>query len=165
MAATWEVTTTGALIRDGKLEIGDGYRARNAELGPDGLPFLRISNLADGRLSLAAADRFPQGGLARVGPKTSRPGDCVIATKATIGRTAYLDSRSPRVVYSPQVSYWRVVDHETLDSRFISYWLRGPEFIRQAFQTKSSTSMADYINLRDQRRMRITVPPVSPDRS
>lgn len=162
--AGWVSTTTGDLIAGGKLEVGDGYRAKNAEFGPAGIPFLRIRNLAEGRLELGGADLFPEENLVRVGPKVSRPGDCVIATKATIGRMAYLDESAPRVLYSPQVSYWRVLDSAALDSRFISCWLRGREFETQAFQTKSSTSMADYINLRDQRQMRVTLPPIDQQR-
>ena len=160
----WTPTTTGDLIGDGKLEVGDGYRAKNAEFGPTGIPFLRIRNLDDGHLVLDEADLFPEEHLARVGPKISQPGDCVIAPKATIGRMAYLDEAAPRVLYSPQVSYWRVLDRAALDSRFIGCWLRGKEFETQAFQTESSTSMADYINLRDQRQMRVTMPPLDVQR-
>jgi type I restriction enzyme S subunit len=51
-----------------------------------------------------------------------------------------------------------------LDAGFLRYWLQGPEFNRQAFATKGATDMADYINLRDQRRMRITLPPKATQR-
>jgi type I restriction enzyme S subunit len=41
----------------------------------------------------------------------------------------------------------------------LRYWLESPEFLAQALASKGATDMADYINLRDQRRMRITLPP------
>lgn len=113
---------------------------------------------------LEDADQFPEENLSRVNGKISQPYDCVIATKATIGRLAFLDESSPRVLYSPQVSYWRVLDDSALEPRFIRCWLVGREFENQAFQTKSSTSMADYINLRDQRQMRMTLPPLETQR-
>ena len=47
-----------------------------------------------------------------------------------------------------------------LEPRFIFYWLQGPEFLTQAFQVKSSTDMADYANLSDQRAMSITAPTI-----
>lgn len=160
----WVSTSTGELIDHGVLEIGDGYRAKNAEFTDHGIPFLRIGNLGEGRLLLDGADLFPEENLDKVFSKLSEPNDCVIATKATIGRLAYLDESSPCVLYSPQVSYWRVLDHSVLEPRFIRCWLVGREFEVQAFQTKSSTSMADYINLRDQRRMRMTLPPLDTQR-
>lgn len=156
----WVSTSTAELIETRKLEIGDGYRAKNSEFGEHGIPFLRIGNLREGRLLLDGADLYPEENLAKVAGKVSRSKDCVIATKATIGRLAYLDESTPQVLYSPQVSYWRVLDESVLEPRFIRCWLVGREFDVQAFQTKSSTSMADYINLRDQRRMRMTLPPL-----
>lgn len=157
----WRSTSTAELIAAGQLEIGDGYRAKNAEFGDTGIPFLRIGNLGEGRLLLDHADLYPEENLSKVASKVSRPRDCVIATKATIGRLAYLDESAPRVLYSPQVSFWRVLDDSVLEPRFIRYWLQGKEFKIQAVETKSSTSMADYINLRDQRRMSMTLPPLA----
>lgn len=160
----WIETNTGDLIKQGILEIGDGYRAKNSEFADHGLPFLRIGNIVENGLDLEDASLFPQSDLARVGDKVSRPHDCAIATKATIGRIAYFSEDSPRVVYSPQVSYWRVLDFTVIEPKFLRYWLKSREFQVQATQTKSSTSMADYINLRDQRQMRMTLPPIDAQR-
>lgn len=164
-APTWQTTTTRELIRDGVLEIGDGYRARNSEFSGQGLPFLRIGNIGVHGINLSGANLLPVSLLDKLGGKVSQAGDSAIATKATIGRLAFIDEGTPRVVYSPQVSYWRVLRPDLIEPQFLRYWLQSKEFITQAIQTKGSTSMADYINLHDQRLMAITLPPLATQRA
>jgi type I restriction enzyme S subunit len=164
MRESRQVETTAGLIKMGALEIGDGYRAKNVELAGEGLPFLRVRNVREGYFDLRDVDFFPEDALQRVGRKVSRVADCVIATKGTVGRVAFVSVGDPQVVYSPQVSYWRVIDPSVLDPRFLRYWLQGSEFVNQCWQMKRSTDMADYINLNDQRQMRITLPAIDEQR-
>ena len=44
----WQQSSTSVLIADGLLEIGDGYRAKNSELGKVGIPFARVRNVQQG---------------------------------------------------------------------------------------------------------------------
>ena len=156
-------TTTAELIDSGILEIGDGYRARNSELATTGIPFARAQNLNSG-FDFSDADLFPEEALPKVGPKLSRPGDCVFTSKGSVGRIGYVDATTPRFVYSPQLSYWRSLDWDVLHPLYLRYWLLGPEFTRQRDSVKGATDMADYVNLRDQRRMTMTLPPITTQR-
>jgi len=81
--------STADLIAAGILEIGDGYRAKNVELGDQGLPFARVQNLKDG-FDFSDADRYPESALGRVGAKVSQVGDCVLTTKGTVGRVGFV---------------------------------------------------------------------------
>src|SRR5580693_5869017 len=101
--------STAELIKSGVLEIGDGYRAKNSELGPTGIPFARAQNLNNG-FDFTGADLYPLAALPRVGTKTSRPGDCVFTSKGSVGRIGYVSHDTPSFVYSPQLSYWRSLD-------------------------------------------------------
>jgi type I restriction enzyme S subunit len=158
--AEWERTTTAELIRQGVLEIGDGYRAKNSEFVPGGgLPFVRVGDIGQ-RIETDGRDELPLSKRVTYEPKVSRVDDTLITMKGTVGRVARVLPSTPDFVYSPQISYWRVHDQSRLDPRFVSCWLRSPAFVRQAFASKSATDMADYINLRDQRRMRIVLPPI-----
>jgi type I restriction enzyme S subunit len=148
------------LIALGILEVGDGYRAKNNELAPTGYPFARAGNINDG-FRFADADRFPEAALGKVGSKVSRPGDVVFTSKGTVGRFAFVTSHTEQFVYSPQLCFWRSLDHEVLDPRFLYFWMQGPEFMGQIDYLKGQTDMADYVSLRDQRRMTITVAPYS----
>jgi type I restriction enzyme S subunit len=151
------------LIAAGVLEIGDGYRAKNDELAPTGIPFARAQNLNNG-FDFTGADLYPLSAIDRVGTKTSRTGDCVFTSKGSVGRVGYVSVDTRPFVYSPQLSYWRSLNHDAIHPQYLRYWLLGPEFGVQRDAVKGSTDMADYVNLRDQRRMTITLPPLPTQR-
>jgi type I restriction enzyme S subunit len=152
------------LVDAGVLIIGDGYRAKNSELSAVGVPFARAGNI-DGGFHFDDADCFPLGALVRVGDKVSRPGDVVFTSKGTVGRFAFVREGTPRFVYSPQLCFWRSNDATRLDPRFLYFWLTGPEFWAQASRVKGQTDMADYVSLRDQRAMSITLPNIDDQRA
>jgi len=155
----WEAARTGDLIHRGIMEIGDGYRAKNVELTSDGMPFIRVANVRVGYLDLQACDHLPFEYARRLGSKVSRPGDCVISMKGTVGRVAVVDDRTPVSAYSPQVSYWRTLDPQVLRQSFLRSWMQSPDFRTQCARVKGATDMADYVNLKDQRAMTILLPP------
>ncbi|MBN1513055.1 MAG: restriction endonuclease subunit S [Phycisphaerae bacterium] len=163
-SAEWTTSVTGDLIAAGKLSIGDGYRAKNSELSSDGLPFARAGNI-DGGFHFGDADRFPEADLAKVGDKISRPGDVVFTSKGTVGRMAWVREATPRFVYAPQLCFWRSLDLEVIDPRWLYYWMHGEEFRPQMLGVKGQTDMADYVSLTDQRRMEISLPPIDLQRA
>ncbi len=156
-ALGWRRCHVRDLLEDSFLVIGDGYRAKNSELTDTGLPFARAGNIADG-FRFSGADRFPEDALHRVGDKTSRPGDVVFTSKGTVGRFAFVRRDTEPFVYSPQLCFWRSLDAEVVDPNFLYCWVRGSEFFRQYRGVAGQTDMADYVSLRDQRRMFITLP-------
>ena len=66
----------------------------------------------------------------------------------------------PSFVYSPHLSYWRSKSPTQLANGFLRYWSQGSEFALQLAAMKASTDMAPYLSLTDQRRLRITLPPL-----
>jgi type I restriction enzyme, S subunit len=154
----WQVYKVEELIARDHLEVGDGYRAKNSEMGSTGLPFLRVANIQNGSFDFTDIDILDTKNLHKVGNKISQTDDIVFTTKGTVGRFAFVKENTPKFVYSPQISYWRVKDKETLDPKYLLYWLKGPEFTKQVYQVKGLTDMADYVNLSDQRRMKIIAP-------
>ena len=155
----WRRYEVSALIKAGALEIGDGYRAKNDELATSGLPFARAGNIKDG-FQFADADRFPEENLERIGNKISESDDVVFTSKGTVGRFAFVREDTPRFVYSPQLCFWRSRDHGLIDPRFLFYWMSGREFFVQFKGVAGQTDMAEYVSLRDQRSMRLTLPPL-----
>ncbi|HPO87473.1 MAG TPA: restriction endonuclease subunit S [Candidatus Hydrogenedentes bacterium] len=164
MSSERHTHSVAKLIEDNLLTIGDGYRAKNVELASTGIPFARVANI-DGGFNFAEADLFPLDGLYKVGEKISRPGDVVLTSKGTVGRFAFVREGTRQFVYSPQLSYWRSLDFNTIDPYFLFYWIQGEEFQEQADGVKSQTDMADYVSLTDQRRMKITLPPLPEQRA
>lgn len=153
----WLPTTTANLIAEGRLKIGDGYRAKNSELAPTGVPFARAGNINDG-FQFAGADRLPFHYRDVVGDKVSLPGDTVFTSKGTVGRFAFVSPTTEQFIYSPQLCFWRSLDTDVIDQRFLYYWMQAREFLEQVDGMKGQTDMADYVNLADQRQMAITLP-------
>lgn len=153
------LTTFGQLIADGVLEIGDGYRAKNEELGGDGPIFLRAGHVTDTHFDFTGVERF-HGSLAdKVRSKMSQVGDAVITTKGnSTGRTAFVNESIPQFVYSPHLSYWRSLDTNKLKPGFLRFWSKSAEFAGQLASMKASTDMAPYLSLVDQRRLKVTLP-------
>jgi type I restriction enzyme S subunit len=167
MAGEWAMKTTFVkLIGEGALEIGDGYRAKNEELGGDGPIFLRAGDVTDSHIDFSGVERFHADLELRVRSKLSKPGDAVVTTKGnSTGRTTFVTSSMPPFVYSPHLSYWRSRDRNRIEGGFLRYWSKGPEFAEQLVGMKASTDMAPYLSLIDQKRLRITLPPIGDQRA
>jgi type I restriction enzyme S subunit len=167
MTGEWfERTTFAQLIADRALEIGDGYRAKNEELGGDGLIFLRAGHVKDTHIDFDGVERFHRELEPRVISKLAKPGDAVITTKGnSTGRTTFVSPSMPPFVYSPHLSYWRSLDPNHIEGGFLRYWCRGSEFTTQLAGMKASTDMAPYLSLIDQKRLEISLPPINTQRA
>jgi type I restriction enzyme S subunit len=154
------------LIDDGLLQIGGGHRAKLDELGGQGLIFLRGEAVGHRQIGVEGCDRFHETLTPKLKAKVSRAGDTVITTKGnSTGRAAYVRDELPPFVYSPHLSFWRSRDESQLCSGFIRQWAHGEEFIEQLNGMKDSTDMAPYLSLTDQRRLRMTIPPIDDQRA
>ncbi|MCC7111054.1 MAG: restriction endonuclease subunit S [Deltaproteobacteria bacterium] len=150
-------------MEDGVLTVGDGYRAKNDELGPAGLPFARAGNI-DAGFNFVGADCLRTERIELAGEKVSRVGDVVFTSKGTVGRFAFVAPATPKFVYSPQLCFWRSLRPSELDPAYLFVWMRGGGFGRQVDAVKGQTDMADYVSLRDQRAMVVDLPPIGEQR-
>ena len=154
------------LIQESALEIGDGYRAKNEELGGEGPVFLRAAYLQDSGFVLKDPERFISSDKAFCGDKVARLGDVVITTKGnSTGRVGQIRAPQEGAVYSPHLSYWRSKNPLRIDQNFLYYWSQSPQFRMQLGGMAASTDMAPYLSLRDQRRLRISLPGISLQRT
>jgi type I restriction enzyme S subunit len=161
MVGEWREATFQQLLDEGLLEIGDGYRAQNNELGGVGPIFLRAGHVRDSHIDFTGVERFHDRVADKVRSKTSKVGDTIITTRGnSTGRTSFVTDRLPPFVYSPHLSYWRSRDLKKVCPGFLRYWSQGSEFNRQLSGMKTSTDMAPYLSLTDQRRLKITLPPL-----
>lgn len=154
------------LIDQGVLEIGDGYRAKNSELGGSGPIFMRAGRLTTNGWDWDGIERFHASLESKVSNKKSRPGDTVVTTKGnSLGRTGYVSEEIPEFVYSPHLSYWRSKNTNVIDSRFLHYWALSEEFTEQLKSLAYGTDMAPYLSLSDQRRLSISLPSITDQRA
>jgi type I restriction enzyme S subunit len=162
----WREFTFEELIKDGVLEIGDGYRAKNSELGGTGPIFLRAGHVRDTHIDFDGADRFRKELAHVVVSKMSRTGDVAVTTKGnSTGRVAYISDDLPPFVYSPHLSYWRSLNEGVIFPGFLRYWSRSHQFRSQLSGFAASTDMAPYLSLIDQRHLRILLPTPSEQRA
>lgn len=159
------VSTFGELVTAAVLEIGDGYRAKNEELGGDGPVFLRAAYLQDAGFVMDKPDRFLNS-TAHFGSKIAQVGDVVITTKGnSTGRVGRVREPQAGSVYSPHLSYWRSKRSDEIDQGFLFYWSMSPDFRSQLAGMAGSTDMAPYLSLSDQMRLRISLPRVEDQRA
>lgn len=147
-----ERTSADVLRSEGVLEIGDGYRAKNDEMGEPGLPFIRAGNL-QGDIDTHDAEVLSAASVSRAGNKLSKSGDVAFTSKGTVGRFSFVTDRTPQFVYSPQVCFWRSLDWKSLAPSVLYTWMLTGEFQRQIDAVATQTDMAPYVSLQDQRRM------------
>jgi type I restriction enzyme S subunit len=165
MSSEWSTRTFSELMDKGVLEIGDGYRAKNDELGGDGIIFLRAGHVKDSHVDFAGVDRFKTADQSKFGRKIAKAGDVVITTKGnSTGRLAVVTPEMPSFVYSPHLSYWRSISSSVIDQGFLRAWARSDEFSAQLAALSRSTDMAPYLSLSDQRRLQISLPTISAQR-
>ncbi|WP_224549387.1 restriction endonuclease subunit S [Mesorhizobium sp. CA16] len=145
------------LISQKVLAIGDGYRAKNSEMSLAGIPFARAGNI-DGGFLFNDADLIDISSIPVPKEKLSYPGDTVFTSKGTVGRFAFVKHDTRQFVYSPQLCYWRSLDKNLIDPKYLYYWLSGPEFYAQYKGVSGQTDMAEYVSLGDQRQMWISLP-------
>lgn len=166
MGGEWHRIRVGSLVEDGVLAIGDGYRMRNQELGTTGVPFVRGGDIGNGWINHATVDHIRPEFSDRIAAKLTRPWDVAFITKGTVGRVGILRPEQPPVVFAPQVAYWRSLDHERLSSRFIYYWLRGPQFQACLDADKTHGAMvADYVSISQQHNFQLLLPPIAEQRT
>ena len=150
--------TFSELINSGLLAVGDGYRAKNDELGDDGPIFLRSAYLQDSGWVLSNPDRLASQ-RDDFGPKVARIGDTVLTTKGnSLGRLGFVDADVAGAIYSPHLSYWRSLNYQVLDPRFLYYWSNTAECLDQVRAKSYSTDMAPYLSLADQGSINLDVP-------
>ena len=148
------------LVDTKALFVGDGYRAKNSELGRPGVAFLRAGDLLEGRVS-PTRDLLSEGAVSAAKGKQARHGDTVFTSKGTIGRFAFVPALLETVVYSPQVCYWRALDHRTIAPEYLHFWMRSPLFSAQVDQVRGNAAIMDFVSLGDQRAMTLHLPEVS----
>ena len=155
------MTTFSDLVACGVLAIGDGYRAKNEELGDEGPIFLRSAYLQDNGWMLDRPDRLarkPSGGF---GPKVAQVDDAVLTTKGnSLGRLGLVNSKVAGSVYSPHLSYWRSLRPSELSPRYLYYWAHSTVARDQIRARSESTDMAPYLSLSDQLALWIELPPI-----
>src|SRR5438876_440236 len=121
---SWVTYRVAELTSNGYLVVGDGYRAKNSELGANGLPFIRAGNINQG-FQFDDVDYLVYENVPKAKEKVSQVGDVVFTSKGTVGRFALVRDDTPKFVYSPQLCYWRICNLQLIEPLFLFYWMQS----------------------------------------
>lgn len=153
---------------EGILLVADGnhgeYRPRGDEFGQGEHAFIRAADMSDGRVLFDSAKRINERALARIRKGIGQGGDVLFSHKGTVGKLALVPLDAPPFVCSPQTTFWRTLDQERLDRRFLYYFMRSREFTNQWMARSNETDMAAYVSLTAQRQLKVALPEIEVQR-
>lgn len=155
------MSTFSELAASHVITYSDGYRTKNDQLASSGYTILRAADVHHGWVTFNGKDHVDTSFKRQIGRKVAREGDLVLTTKGTIGRVAMVTGLGEqRVVYSPQLCFFRVLDGARLHAPYLRYWFSSPTAQQQIAVYSGNTDMAPYLSLRDIGSINLPLPPL-----
>ena len=154
---------------EGTLLVEDGnhgeYRPRSDEFGQGEYAFIRAADMDDGRVLFDSAQRINDQAQARIRKGVGQGGDVLFSHKGTVGKLALVPLDAPPFVCSPQTTFWRTLDEERLDRRYLYCFMRSSAFTDQWMARSNETDMAAYVSLTAQRQLNVALPEIDEQRA
>jgi len=165
----WRTEKVIDLQRAGILLVEDGnhgeYRPRPGEFVDQGVVFIRAADINDGQVLFESASKISEIARKRITKGIGSPGDVLLSHKGTVGKLAMVPEDAPPFVCSPQTTFWRTLNSDVLDRRYLYSFMRSPLFRAQLGTRASETDMAPYVSLTSQRALFVAIPPIGYQRA
>jgi len=169
MGGEWQEYMVRELQEIGQLLVEDGnhgeYRPRRDEFCKDGAVFIRAADIDRGRVLFDSASKINGTAVARIRKGIGVGGDVLLSHKGTVGKLAMVPLDAPPFVCSPQTTFWRALNPDAIDRRYLYAYMHSPHFRQQLDSRKGETDMADYVSLTAQREFRVLLPPIADQRA
>lgn len=164
LPADWSLVTVGQLMNEGV--IAKPLDGNHGEIHPkgsdfvgDGIPFVMATDINDGRVDLVNCKFITREQADSLAKGFAIPEDVLLTHKATLGRTAIVgDLKTPYIMLTPQVTYYRVVKKSRLHNRFLKYYFDSPFFQDTLVNHGDSGSTRAYVGITAQRDLPIVLP-------
>lgn len=166
MSSDWPVYTVQQLVDDKILaKPKDGNHGsihpKSSDYVDTGVPFIMAADMIENGVDFKNCKYITEEMAASLRKGFAEPGDVLLSHKATIGRTSILQDHSySTVVLTPQVTYYRVLNEETLDNKYLHYYFKSEGFQNLFNSWAGGGSTRAYLGITDQRKLPITVPPI-----
>lgn len=170
MSAEWKVFTVANLVEQGIIEKPlDGNHGGIHPKGDDfvetGIPFIMASDIENGHINYSTCKYISPKQANGLRKGFAKTGDVLLTHKATIGRTAIVGAlKTPYIVLTPQVTYYRIVDHSKLDNQYLKYYFDSNEFQQIFSLWAGGGSTRDYLGITEQQRLPILLPTLETQR-
>lgn len=138
------------------IDIQDGNHGEKHPKANDyveeGVPFIMASDLRNGWVDLAKANKLPQSITDNLRIGFCYGGDVLLSHKGSVGYVAIAPEHDPYLMLTPQVTYYRVND-EQLSRDFLSYAFRDPMFQKRLASTAGEQGTRGYVGIKAQRKL------------
>ena len=152
----------------GLLLVEDGnhgeYRPRRDEFSDEGVSFIRAADIDSGRVLFESAQKINDTAVHRIRKGIGAGGDILLSHKGTVGKVAYVPLDAPPFVCSPQTTFWRTLDNNKIDRRYLAAYLNSNFFKAQLYSRQNETDMAGYVSLTAQRSLKVVLPAIEEQR-
>jgi type I restriction enzyme, S subunit len=126
----------------------------------EGVPFVMASDLKNGRVDYAGCAKITERQAEGLRKGFARNGDVLLTHKATIGETAIVEyDAHPYIMLTPQVTYYRVRDHEALCNRYLKHYFSSSLLQQTLRMLAGSGSTRAYLGITEQQRLPVIFPP------
>lgn len=164
---TFDFLTVAQLVKRGIIEKPlDGNHGEIHPKGEDfvtsGIPFIMASDINDGVVDYIGCKFIARKQADSLRKGFARSGDVLLTHKATIGRTAIVKyDEQPYVMLTPQVTYYRVSDHQKLNHRYLRYYFESSFFQDILSLWAGSGSTRAYLGITEQGKLPFVLPPIN----
>jgi type I restriction enzyme S subunit len=165
--SSWRACTIGDLVKE--KVIFPPMDGNHGEIHPkgndfiaDGIPFVMASDINAGLIDFSGCKFIKEEQASSLRKGFSLEGDVLLTHKASIGRTALV----PKTKYSylmltPQVTYYRVIDKDVLDNRFLKYYFDFKYFQETLGLWAGAGSTRAYIGITNQHNLPVRIPNIN----
>jgi type I restriction enzyme, S subunit len=160
----WSLVTVGQLVNEGVIAKPlDGNHGevhpKGSDFVSDGIPFVMATDINDGKVNLVGCKFITREQADSLAKGFAIPEDVLLTHKATLGRAAVVgELKTPYIMLTPQVTYYRVVKKDRLHNKFLKYYFDSPFFQDTLVNHGDSGSTRAYIGITAQRDLPIIVP-------
>jgi type I restriction enzyme S subunit len=157
--ATWAWATLDQIRQEGRPIIYGIIKPGPDD--PEGVPYVRVMEMKDGRIDVAALRRASKARAAKFARATLAAGDVLISKDGTIGRVAVV----PPELEGGNITQHlvRASIHPILVREYVVFAIRAPEMQRWLTGERKGVALQG-VNVEDFRRLPIPIPPLPEQR-
>ena len=162
----WIETTVGELVNLGIIESPKdgnhgGIHPKSSDYIKIGVPFIMASDLRNGLVDYNSCSFISNKQASILKKGKAKAGDILLSHKATIGRTAIVqESNFPITILTPQITYYRVIDEQKLNNKYLKYYFDSPYFQNIFLSWAGSGSTRAYLGITEQLKLPILLPDI-----
>jgi type I restriction enzyme S subunit len=161
----WEVCYIQDLVEKGILEKPlDGNHGnihpKSKDFVPFGIPFIMSNNVQNGLIDTENCHFIRKEQADKLQKGFSFVGDVLLTHKGTVGNVAIVSNiPTEYIMLTPQVTYYRVRDHNRLQNNFIKIYFESTQF-QTKLEHLSEGGTRAYIGITNQRKLPFLLPPL-----